>query len=203
MAEQTVESKSAADADDLPHSVARELPPERGQRTIHFFGQVRQIRLEEAVHLVHPPGPRGFAFQEFGLQQLWQASGDGPIPTFHSLRPAAGLDPLRTSHPQCVFSTPDDSNRWRALTPALAILSEVNPEVAAWVRQTRQDGKLHFAHRVKAGKHPDSQLAQYDALGGRLTIASGLFAENDGTIAAVDFFEWTEAASIPFGTGTR
>jgi len=129
----------------------------------------------------------------FGLLQLWQASGDGPIPTFHSLRPAAGLDPLRTSHPQCVFSTPDDSNRWRALAPALAILSEVNPEVAAWVQQTRQDGKLHFAHRVKAGKHPVSQLAQYDALGGRLTIASGLFAENDGTIAAVLCHEYRHA----------
>ncbi|NLF70718.1 MAG: hypothetical protein GX575_16930 [Candidatus Anammoximicrobium sp.] len=121
----------------------------------------------------------------FGLLQLWQASGDGPIPTFHSLRPAAELDPFRTSHPQCVFSARDEAARWQGLMPAMAILSHVNPEVAAWIRQTRRDGKLHFAQGVKAGKHPVSQLAQYDALRGRLTIASGLFAENDGTIAAV------------------
>jgi len=129
----------------------------------------------------------------FGLLQLWQAVGDGPIPTFQCMSAAAGLDPLRTSHPQCVFWERDDSTRWRALTPALAIVSEVSPEVAAWVRQTRRDGKLHFAQRVKAGAHPVSQLAQYDALRGRLTIASGLFAENDGTIAAVLCHEYRHA----------
>lgn len=129
----------------------------------------------------------------FGLLQLWQASGDGPLPAYRCLSPAAGLDPLRTSHPQCVLAARDDAARWRALTPALAILSEVNPDVAAWVRQTRRDGKLHFARGVKGGPHPVSQLAQYDALRGRLTIASGLFAENDGTIAAVLCHEYRHA----------
>jgi len=121
----------------------------------------------------------------FGLLQVWQAGGDGPIPAFHGLRPAAKLDPFRTSHPQCVFSQTTDQARWQGLTPALAILSEVNPEVAAWVRQTHQDGKLHFSRRAKGGANPFGQLAKYDAIRGELTVTSGLFAENDGTIAAV------------------
>jgi len=129
----------------------------------------------------------------FGLLQVWQAGGDGPLPAFHCLRPAAKLDPFRTSHPQCVFSQTTDAARWQGLTPALAILFEVNPEVAVWVRQTRQDGKLHFAQRAKTGARPISQLAQYDALRGQLTIASGLFAENDGTIAAVLCHEYRHA----------
>ena len=71
------------------------------------------------------------------------------------------------------------------MTPALAILAEVNPEVAAWVRQTHQDGKLHFTNRAKRCASPTGQLAKYDALRGELTVFGGLFAQNDGTIAAV------------------
>ncbi len=121
----------------------------------------------------------------FGLLQVWQAGGDGPIPTFHCLRPVAKLDPFHTSHSQCVFAETADSARWQALAPALAILAEVNPDVAAWVRQTHQDGKLSFTNRAKKSAGPTGQLAKYDAFRGELTVFGGLFAQNDGTVAAV------------------
>lgn len=121
----------------------------------------------------------------FGLLQVWQAGGDGPLPTFHCLRPATKLDPFRTSHPQCVFAETAESTRWQALAPALAILSEVNLEAAAWVQQTRQDGKLSFANRAKTSVSSTGELAKYDALRGELTVFGGLFAQNDGTLAAV------------------
>ncbi len=128
-----------------------------------------------------------------GLLQLWLATGDGPIPAFHALRPAANLDPRRTSHSECVFARTDEAARWQALGPALAILSEVNPAVADWVRRTREAGKLQFANRATQGPSPIGQLAKYDALRGHLTITSGLFAENDGTIAAVLCHEFRHA----------
>ena len=121
----------------------------------------------------------------FGLLQLWQASGDGEIPTFRVLHSSSGLDPFRNSHPHCVFADTIDSTRWQALTPALAILAEVNPEVSRWVHQTRQSSKLIFTNRAKISEGSSSQLAEYDALGRELTISRGLFAENDGAIAAV------------------
>lgn len=121
----------------------------------------------------------------FGLLQVWQASGDGPMPTFRCLHPAKKLDPFYTSHPQCMYAETSDSARWQAFGPALAILDEVNPEVAAWVRRTHRDGKLHFARRARARGSAIAQLGEYDALRGELTVFSGLFAQNDGTIAAV------------------
>ena len=45
----------------------------------------------------------------FGLLQLWQASGDGEIPTFHVLHLSSGLDLFRNSHPHCVFADTIDS----------------------------------------------------------------------------------------------
>jgi hypothetical protein len=121
----------------------------------------------------------------FGLLQVWQASGDGPMPTFRCLHPARKLDPFCTSHPHCMYAETSDSARWQALAPALAILDEVNPEVAAWVRRSHRDGKLHFTKRARARGSATGQLGEYDALRGELTVFSGLFAENDGTIAAV------------------
>jgi len=129
----------------------------------------------------------------FGLVQLWLATGDGPLPAFHTLRPATNLDPLRTSHRQCVFAQTDPAARWQALQPPLAILAEVNPEVAAWVRQTHAVGRLQFAQRATRGPSLFGQLAKYDALRGQLTVTSGLFAENDGTIAAVLCHEYRHA----------
>jgi hypothetical protein len=121
----------------------------------------------------------------FGLLQLWQAGGDGAIPTFKVLHPSSGVDPFRTSHPQCIFAEAGDSTRWQALAPALTILAEVNPEVARWVQETRQNGKLIFTNRAKIGESASSQLAKYDVLRRELTVGRGLFAENDGTVAAV------------------
>jgi Zn-dependent protease with chaperone function len=121
----------------------------------------------------------------FGLLQVWQASGDGPMPAFRSLHPAKQLDPFCTSHPRCMYAETSDSARWQALAPALAILDEVNPEVAAWVRGAHREGKLHFTKRARPRGRATGQLGEYDALRGELTVFSGLFAENDGTIAAI------------------
>jgi hypothetical protein len=129
----------------------------------------------------------------FGLLQFWQASGDGPIPAFDSLHHSAELDPFRTSHPQCMFAGTNDASRWQALAPALAILAEVNPDVAAWVRETHQEGKVLFSNHAKICDGSSGQLAKYDAFHRELTISRGLFAENDGTIAAVLCHEYRHA----------
>jgi hypothetical protein len=121
----------------------------------------------------------------FGVLQLWQAGGDGPIPTFRGLHPATKLDPLRTSHPRCASGESADSTRWRALGPAMAILAEVNPEVARWVQATHQNGNLSFTDRERPCANATGQLAKYDALRGELTVFGGLFAQNDGIIAAI------------------
>ena len=109
----------------------------------------------------------------FGLLQFWQASGDGEIPAFQVLHASSGLDPLRNSHPRCVFADTSDSTRWQALAPALTILAEVNPEVAQWVHQTHQNGKLHFTNRAKICEGSSCQLAKYDAFRRELTIGRG------------------------------
>ena len=95
-----------------------------------------------------------------GLLQIWQASGDGPMPAFRSLHPSKNLDPYRTSHPRSIFADTSNAARWQALAPAMAILDEVNPEVAAWVRRTHQTGKLQFHKLARAKSGPTGQLGE-------------------------------------------
>ncbi len=121
----------------------------------------------------------------FGLTQVWQAGGDGPISAFQPLDPTAHVDPLHLSAPGCMFTGTDPQTRRAALAPALAILDQVHPDVASWVRDTERRGKVLFADGLRIGSDGSNHLAEYDVLLRTLTIGRGVFAENDGVIATV------------------
>jgi hypothetical protein len=129
----------------------------------------------------------------FGLLQVWQAGGDGPLAPFRPFTPTAALDPLRVSDSHCVWAHTDPGARRVALEPALAILDEVHPAVAGWVRDAERQGKLQFTDHLNAGREGASQLAQYDFFRRTLTIGGGMFAENDGTIATILCHEYRHA----------
>lgn len=121
----------------------------------------------------------------FGLTQLRLAVGDGPLAPFHNLPPECRLGPQCVSASSCVLPDTTPQARWEALAPALAILDEVHPDTAQWVRDTERRGKLLFANRWTMGGGRFGCLARYDAFDGRLTICPGLFAESDGRIATI------------------
>jgi len=121
----------------------------------------------------------------FGMLHLWQAVGDGPMPEFSVLHPTTRLDPSLVSKPKLVLPGARAEERWEALASPLAILDEVNPAVAEWVRVMHRKNRLVFADSTKLCEVSSGQLAVYDSLDGDLTIGRGLFAEADGTIAAV------------------
>lgn len=129
----------------------------------------------------------------FGLTQVWQAGGDGPIPVFRVLSPLADLDPLHVSAPACIFAGTDAGTRRVALARALAILDEVHPDVAGWYRDTDRRGKLLFTDSWKMGRDGPNCLARYDAFRGVLTIGAGIFSENDGAIATILCHEYRHA----------
>lgn len=129
----------------------------------------------------------------FGLLSIWQAGGDGPIAPFRSLTPTATLDPCRVSAPRCILAGTDAATRRVTLERPLALLDEVHPPVAAWVRAVEHQGRLRFANQLRAGHEPVGCLAQYDHFRGTLTIAGGLFAEDDGTIATILCHEYRHA----------
>ena len=70
-----------------------------------------------------------------GLLSLWEARGDGKLPSMSPLAPSAGLDPYAFSSAGCVAEQTTAAVRWKGLAPALAILDRVNPAVAGWVRE--------------------------------------------------------------------
>jgi hypothetical protein len=115
------------------------------------------------------------------------------MPGFDDLQPKTQLDPLRVSHPRLVFPETSDSARREGLEPALEVLDEVNPTVAEWVRQMLRERDVIFTDRVKICDGPSGHLAKYDVFRRELTISRGLFAENDGTIAAVLCHEYRHA----------
>jgi|GEM_PF-1511774 len=123
-------------------------------------------------------------FALLGAVSLWDAWGDGTLPGFSSLI-VADKDPHRVSSPHCIMAQAGNEERWLALTPALAILDEVNPDVADWVRDRHARGKLVFSNGYTRPGDNRSSLARYDHFRGRLTIDRGLFAEKDGQIAAI------------------
>lgn len=123
-------------------------------------------------------------FALLGVFSLWDAYGDGTMPSFGPLI-VADKDPHRVSSPHCIMDQASDEERWLALAPALAILDEVNPEVGAWVRDRHARGKLIFSNSYARPSDNRSSLARYDHFRRRLILQRGLFAENDGQIAAI------------------
>jgi hypothetical protein len=118
----------------------------------------------------------------FGLFSLWESRGDGEMP---GMSPLSGLlDPYHISSMDCTAEGVPDAVRWEAIAPALAILDQVNPTVAAWVREKHDRGVIVFRDDPQTGEEMPS-LAKYDMYRNRLVINRHLFTENDGTIAMV------------------
>ena len=117
-----------------------------------------------------------------GLLGLWDAYGDGHIPMSFPLR---NIDPNRHSSRQCASLQVDDSAHWLGLAPSLSILDEVNPAVAAWVRQRHDQGTLVFSDRYCVKQGDRGAMAKYDHIQHKLTVQRALFEENDGTVAAI------------------
>jgi hypothetical protein len=121
----------------------------------------------------------------FGLLNLWESQGDGSVPTFVKSSRWLGAAPLRVSSRYCFAAGAGDEVRWAGLKPAMAILDAVNPEVAGWVRRNHDEGRLVFSDGHKEGRYTSEYLAKYDVLSNKLVVSGQIYAENDGTIAAV------------------
>jgi len=117
----------------------------------------------------------------FGLFSLWESRGDGKMP---GMSPLFGIDPYRISSTHCTAEGVPDEVRWQGLAPALAILDQVNPTVAQWVREKRDRGVIIFRDDPQTDEEMPS-LAKYDMYRSRLVVNRHLFTENDGTIAMV------------------
>ena len=120
-----------------------------------------------------------------GAFELWSAQGDGPIPTFRPIPASAVLNPHQVSSGRCMLRCASDAERWAGLAPALAILKSTNPEIADWVERSHAEGRLVFTNHTKDDGDHVAYLAKFDLFQRELRIGPGLFAEPDGSIAAV------------------
>lgn len=115
-----------------------------------------------------------------GLLSLWGLHGDGTMP---SMPPLCGLDPYCISSSNRIWDETDADARWDGLSPALAILDQVNPTAAKWVREKRDNGLVVFSDQCRTERDPGTALVKYDVFCGRVVVDRELFCENDGTIA--------------------
>lgn len=120
-----------------------------------------------------------------GAIQLWAARGDGTLPTFEALPVAMDLDPHKVSSGECVLRGCADEERWQGLSPALTLLRHTNPEVADWVENIHEKGRLLFTAPATDTVDPVGYLAKFDLFQRELRISPGLFAEPDGSVAAI------------------
>ena len=130
----------------------------------------------------------------FGLLGLWDVYGDGHIPMPLPLR---SIDPSRHGSRDCAAPQTSDSARWLGLTPAMAILEEVNPAIAAWVRQRHDEGALVFSDRYSVKQDKWGALAKYDHFQRKLTVYRAMFEESDGTMAAILCHEFRHSRQNP------
>ncbi len=118
-----------------------------------------------------------------GVVGLWEACGDGRIPMVVPLR--TPIDPHHVSSAACAAEGTSDAVRWRGLAPVVAILDEVDPQVAAWVRQCHDRGAIVFSDDYAGKPGKPGAFAKYDHFQRKLMIHRALFEENDGTVAAI------------------
>jgi hypothetical protein len=116
------------------------------------------------------------------MLNFWEAYGEGQIP---QLLPLRGINPCHVSSSRCAVKGVSAEERWAGLAPALAIVDQVSPPVAAWVRQRWQTHTLVFSDRFSGTTQHRGSVAAYDHFRGRLTIDRAVFYENDGTVAAI------------------
>jgi transcriptional regulator with GAF, ATPase, and Fis domain len=117
-----------------------------------------------------------------GLLGLWEAQGDGWIPAMMPLRT---IDPRAVSAPHCAVPGIGDEARWQGLAAALSILDQVNPQVATWLRQKHEQGRVVFSDSYRAEGNKHGSLAEYDHVRRALVVHRMLFEENDGEVAAI------------------
>ncbi len=117
-----------------------------------------------------------------GLVSLWEAHGDGRIPMLFPLR---SIDPGHVSSRHCAAKGVSEAVRWQGLAPALAILDQVDPPVADWVRQRHVEGAILFSDDYSGKRDKVGSYAKYDHFPGRLIVHRALFEEKDGTVAAI------------------
>jgi hypothetical protein len=129
-----------------------------------------------------------------GLLTVWESYGDGRIP---GLCPLRTIDPHRVSSLHCGAKGVDSDARWQGLSAALAILDQVNPEVASWVRQEYEAGALVFSDEYCRGPDKQGSLAKYDHFQRRLIVQRALFEENDGEVAAILCHEYRHSRQNP------
>ena len=130
----------------------------------------------------------------YGLLGLWEVHGDGHIPM---LLPLRGADPNGHSLRPCAAPQVSDSTRWLGLTPVLAILDEVNPTVATWVRQQHERGTLVFSDRYCGEQQSRGAVSKYDYFQGRLIVYRAMFEESDGNAAAILCHEFRHSRQNP------
>jgi hypothetical protein len=85
----------------------------------------------------------------------------------------------------CTLKGVSDAQRWLGLAAALAILDDVNPKVASWLRDRREHGALIFSDQCAGERDERASLARYDHFRRRLILQRGLFAQPDGEVAAI------------------
>lgn len=119
-----------------------------------------------------------------GLLSLWEVQGDSHVPT---MVPWMGTEkePNRFSGLCCAEPGVSDGERWGVLSGSLAILDDVNPQVANWVREKHDCGGLVFSDRHTGQHDNQASLAKYDHIGRKLIVQRALFEEKDGEIAAI------------------
>jgi hypothetical protein len=118
----------------------------------------------------------------FGLIGLWEAQGDGWIPPMMPLRT---INPRMTSAPHCAVPGTGDEIRWQGLAAPLAILDQVNPQVASWLREKNARGRIVFTDSYRGQGDEHGSLAEYDHFRRALVVHRTLFEENDGEVAAI------------------
>ena len=92
-----------------------------------------------------------------GLLNLWGSHGDGKMP---GMSPLSGLDPYRISSAHCIAGRDDCGSPLEGLSPALAILDEVNPAVAKWVREKHDNGLVVFGDECRTKADPMAASGQ-------------------------------------------
>jgi len=107
------------------------------------------------------------------------------MPAFKALQSSPALDPHRVSSGRCMLKSSTNTERWEGLAPALAILQKANPEVANWVESCRAEDRLVFTKNTKKVEDGVSSLAKFDLFRRELRISPGLYAEPDGSVAAI------------------
>jgi hypothetical protein len=136
----------------------------------------------------------GLVLVLFGLFDLWEAHGDGTIPM---ILPLCVGDPCDSSSRQCAAVGASDQSRWLGLSPALAILDQVDPPVAAWVRQQHDKGTLLFSDEYSGRIDKEGSFAKFDQFRRRLIVHRALFDETDGSVAAILCHEYRHSRQNP------